>query len=92
MLRIFLYLLNKCKNDLIIDYNKNRYYDIIICDFIGWDANNEEVYRDLDEPETIEHFLKWLEKESLFVKNDTLYRYYYFKNFIVSIGYSSFYI
>ena len=90
MFRIFLYLLNKCKNDLIIDYKKNRYYDITICDFIGWDDNGEEVHQVLDEPETLKHFLEKKKIESLFVKNNTLYHYYYFKNFIVSIGYSSF--
>jgi hypothetical protein len=83
-------MLEALGQDVYYDYyEKNHKFDVTLYDFEGFDDDWDEIYRDYDDPEAVEHFLDVLEEESLSCEGD-YYETYYFDGFSVQIGYSSF--
>lgn len=63
--------------------------DLTIEDFIGFDEDWEEIFRDYEDEETLNEVLGWLAETADFVDGD-LYRHYHFGEIVVEVGYSSF--
>ena len=66
---------------------KDTEIKVVVLDFIGYNDNWEEVYRDYDE-DAVEDFEEWLEDNCVSCQCD-YYQYYEFDGFNVEIGYSS---
>jgi hypothetical protein len=62
---------------------------VTIEDFIGFDEDWDEVYRDFEDKAAVEAVLDWLEEHADRVEED-LYGYYHFGDITVVVGYSSF--
>lgn len=72
-----------------------RVYDFEDCihvdfnDFIGFDNNWSEIFRDYDNPKAVEAFEEMLKAEAEEVDED-FYTTYCFKGFFVKVGYTSY--
>ena len=62
---------------------------LTIDDFEGFDEDWSEVERELENHKAVEEVLEWLEENADYVDGD-FYRYYYFGEIVVEVGYSSF--
>ena len=92
MLEKFLRLLLACDKSDFILHGPNKYnphYEVIFDDFDGFDDDWNEIERPFENEDAIEQLYAWLEKNCN-EKEDTLYEYYYFDDFSVEIGYSSY--
>ena len=61
---------------------------ITVDDFEGFDEDWSEIMRDYDE-EAVDGLIEWLEEHCISEDGD-FYSYYYFEEFDVELGYSSF--
>lgn len=83
-------ILEALGQDVYYNYNEGDHkFDVTIDDFEGFDDDWDEIYRDFDDPEAVEHFLDVLEEESLSHEGH-FYVVYHFDGFSVEIGYSSY--
>lgn len=64
-------------------------FDVSIEDFVGFDEDYSEVFRDLDDSEAVERFVEMLLSESLSQEGD-YYIVYHFADFELCLGYASF--
>lgn len=81
-------LINACHSDIDFNIANNCYY-ITINDFIGFDEEWGEIFRDYDNPEAINNLLDWLKNFCNF-QVENFYTYYYFDTFEVCLGYTSY--
>ena len=91
MLNQFLEKVSNCKNDVDLSYSSmdDKEYSLTFSDFYGFDENWDEVYRDYDNPQAVEELEEWL-NENCLKREDKLYSRYYFNDFIVTTGYTSY--
>ena len=61
---------------------------LTVDDFLGFDENWDEIYREFDDEDAVDEFLEALEVECNEASGD-YYRTYYFDEFAVKVGYSS---
>lgn len=88
MLNEILNKLNSIADDS--NYNiENNYIKLEINDFIGFDDDWHEELRPLENEELVDEVLDWLEANADKCEGD-YYRYYYFGDIVVEVGYSSF--
>lgn len=88
MLNEILNKLNSIADDS--DYNiENNYIKLEINDFISFDDDWGEELRPLENEDLVDEVLDWLEDNADKCEGD-YYRYYYFGDIIVEVGYSSF--
>lgn len=80
--------LNTLGNDVSYDEYEST-FNVTIEDFEGFDDNWNEIYRDYDNPQAVEDFENMLENECNRFEGD-FYRDYYFNDFTVRLGYSSY--
>lgn len=64
-------------------------FHVDLQDFEGFDDDWEEIFRDYDDEEAVEAFIKMLETECASQEGD-FYVDYHFNGFSVRLGYSSF--
>ena len=67
----------------------DNHIDLIIYDFLGFDEDWSEVFRDLVDEDAVEEVLQWLGEHADRVEHN-LYHYYYFGDIEVEVGYTSF--
>ena len=67
----------------------NNFISLTINDFDGFDADWCEIEREIEDAETIEEVLNWLEENADSMEGD-FYRHYYFGNLDVQVGYASY--
>ena len=82
----------KMLNDLKDDVTFYIYKDVIhvdIDDFVGFDDDFNEIFRDYTNPKGLGKLLAYLDTHNL-NKIDDLYLTYYLKDCIVKVGYTSF--
>ena len=70
----------ECKNNIIV---------VTIDDFLGFNDNYEEEFREYENPQKVEAFKDFLESECI-KKEGILYTSYTFKDCEVVLGYTSF--
>ena len=70
-------------------YERGTELRVDLVDFIGFDEDWNEIYREYDHPEEVEEFEEMLERECLSQEGD-FYTTYYFDGFSVTLGYSSY--
>lgn len=58
-------------------------------DFDGFDEDWSEEFRDFDDEDKCENFIRFLRKECKSMDED-FYSYYYFEDFYVRVGYTSY--
>lgn len=63
--------------------------DLTIEDFVGFDDNWDEVFRDFTDGDAVEEIIKWL-KDNADYEDGSFYSYYHFGDIVVTVGYSSF--
>lgn len=80
--------LDRISADSAYDVYDNR-IDLIIYDFVGFDENWSEMFRDLADEDAVDEVLQWLGEHADRVEHD-LYHYYYFGDIEVVVGYTSF--
>ena len=67
----------------------DNHIDLTINDFDGFDEDWNEMDREFVDEDLVDEVLEWLEKNADYVDGD-FYRYYYFGEIVVEVGYSSF--
>ena len=65
------------------------YIDLTIEDFGGYDKHWREIEREFVDEDAVDEVLDWLEEHADKVEGD-FYRYYYFGEIVVKMGYASF--
>ena len=81
-------LVNVCGYDAYLD--KMPYgYEITFHDFVGFDDDWNEVFRDCDNPAAVDALLAWLDA-NCDARTDNLYTDYRFGDAVVRVGYTSF--
>lgn len=90
MLSELMVLVNACGADAAINsYDQGKSYHITIDDYDGFDDDYEALEREYDNPQAVEALLEWLSAHcNKTIEN--LYTDYYFDNFMVEVGYTSF--
>ena len=63
---------------------------LTVNDFEGFNADWEEVMRDLDNPQGVQELLGYIATNALESDTDTLYKRYEFEGFSVIVGYGSY--
>lgn len=81
-------MLDNLKDDVTFYIYKGIIH-VTIDDFIGFDDDYNEIFRDYTDPKGIGKLLNYLDKCSLCTKDD-LYITYYLQDCIVEIDYTSF--
>lgn len=92
MLEKFLELLSACDESDYILHEPNKYnphYEVTFDDYDGFDDDWCSIDRQFENEDAIEQLCEWLEKNCN-EEEGNLYEYYYFDDFSVEIGYSSF--
>ena len=82
-------MLDALENDCWYELRDGNLLNVTFNDFEGFDENWSEIMRDYDDPEGVEKFLDQLAQNAAFI-DGSLYHTYYFDNFSVKIGYTSF--
>lgn len=80
--------LDRISADSWYDVNDN-YINLTINDFEGFNDDWNEVDREFVDEEAVNEVLDWLEENAGYVDGD-FYRYCYFDEIVVVIGYTSF--
>lgn len=80
--------LDRISADSEYSVNGNR-IRLTINDFEGFDDMWSEIDRELVDEDAVEEVLEWLEDNADYADGD-FYRYYYFGNIVVQVGYTSF--
>ena len=70
-------------------YGNGHVIRVTLEDFDGFDSDWSEVFRDYDDEEAVESFLRMLEEESTSSEGD-FYEVYHFDGFDVCLGYASY--
>ena len=81
-------MLDDLKDDAIFYIYKDVIH-VDIDDFVGFDDDYNEIFRDYTDPDGVDKFLDYLDKYALYTKGE-LYTTYYLQDCIVKIGYTSF--
>jgi hypothetical protein len=81
-------MLNNLKDDVTFYIYKDIIH-VTIDDWVGFDDDYQEIFRDYTDPDGVDKLLNYLDKYNLCTKGD-LYTTYYFQDCIVKVGYSSF--
>ena len=70
----------------------DNYIELTINDFLGFDEDGSEVFREYVDPETVEEVLDWLIENSDYIegRGNFFYHYINFGNILVRVGYTSF--
>ena len=80
--------LDRISADSYYDVTDNH-IDLTIDDFDGFDEDWNEIDREFVDEDLVDEVLEWLEENADYVDGD-FYRYYYFGEIVVEVGYSSF--
>ena len=92
MLKIIIAMLKKISED--VEYYVHKIegekpkLEITVYDFEGFDEDWSEIMRDYD-VDAVQNLIDWLEEHCI-SKDDDFYSYYYFEDFDVELGYSSY--
>jgi hypothetical protein len=81
-------MLNDLKDDVTFYIYKGVIH-VTIDDWVGFDDDYKEIFRDYTDPDGVDKLLNYLDKYNLCAKGD-LYTTYYLQDCIVKVGYSSF--
>jgi len=87
MFELVLQKIEKLGNEVEVTI-KEKNIEVMVLDFEGFEEDGSEIYADYDE-EKIAEFEEWLQEHCLEYSGD-FYRYYDFKDFVVTISYASF--
>ena len=92
MLEIIIAMLEKMSED--VEYYVHKVegekpeLEITVYDFEGFDEDWTEIMREYD-VDAVRNLIDWLEEHCI-SEDDNLYSYYYFEDFDVQLGYSSY--
>lgn len=75
--------------DIFVATSENAIY-LTVNDFEGFNADWEEVMRDLDNEQGVQELLGYVATNALEADTDTLYKRYEFEGFSVIVGYGSY--
>lgn len=67
----------------------DNYIELTINDFLGFDEDGSEVFREYVDPEAVEEVINWLIENSDYIDGH-FYHYLYFGDILVRVGYTSF--
>lgn len=81
-------MLDDLKDDVTFYIYKGVIH-VTIDDWIGFDDDYNEIFRDYTNPAGVDKLLDYLDKYNLYEKGE-LYTIYYMQDCIVEVGYSSF--
>ena len=81
-------MLDDLKDDVIFYIYKDVIH-VDIDDFVGFDDDYNEIFRDYTDPDGVDKLLDYLDKYALYTKGE-LYTIYYLQDCIVKVGYTSF--
>ena len=85
---IILKMLDNLKDDVMFYIYKGIIH-VTIDDWIGFDDDYHEIFRDYTNPTGVDRLLDYLDKYKLYEEGE-LYTTYYMQDCIVKVGYSSF--
>lgn len=67
----------------------DNYIELTINDFLGFDEDWSEVFREYIDPEAVEEVINWLIEKSDYIEGH-FYYYFHFGDILVRVGYTSF--
>lgn len=67
----------------------DNYIELTINDFLGFDEDGSEVFREYVDPEAVEEVTNWLIEKSDYIEGH-FYHYLHFGDILVRVGYTSF--
>lgn len=84
-----LMLAEQCGEDVEVSINNDGSIDLTFVDFIGFNEDWEEEFREYDNENAIDTLIEVLEKNCIEITKN-LYVTYSFENFFVTVGFTSF--
>lgn len=88
MFNTLMTLINACENDVDF-FEEGKTIQLTICDLEGFDDDWNAVMRDYVNPDAVDALLDWLNANCIF-KTYEFYTIYFFNDFTVQLGFSSF--